>query len=128
MLGEELKANTVDAAVEKHVPVIGHPGDSVTISVGSVAHPMLPEHYIQFIVLETATGYQIKHLKPGEAPKADFAVTEPVIAAYEYCNLHGLWMAKAYIGSSAERTDMRKTEMKKTYFYPSRIMTESFWI
>ncbi len=93
--GEELKANTVDAATEKHVPVIEHSGDCVTVSVGSVAHPMLPEHYIQFIVLETATGYQIKHLKPGDKPEAHFAVTEPVIAAYEYCNLHGLWMAKA---------------------------------
>ena len=94
-VGEELIANTADAAFEKHVPVIEHSGESVTVYVGSVAHPMLEEHYIEFIVLETATGYQIKHLKPGEKPEAHFAVTEPVIAAYEYCNLHGLWMAKA---------------------------------
>lgn len=94
-VGEELVANTVDAAFEKHVPVIEHSGDSVTVYVGSVAHPMLEEHYIEFIVLQTATGYQIKHLKPGEKPEAHFAVTEPVVAAYEYCNLHGLWMAKA---------------------------------
>ena len=94
-VGEELTANTVDAAFEKHVPVIEHSGDSVTVYVGSVDHPMLDVHYIQFIVLETASGYQIKHLKPGEAPRADFAVTEPVVTAYEYCNLHGLWMAKA---------------------------------
>ena len=94
-VGKELKANTVDAAFEKHVPVIEHTGDSVTVYVGSIAHPMMEEHYIQFIVLETVSGYQIKHLKPGEKPEAHFAVTEPVIAAYEYCNLHGLWMAKA---------------------------------
>ena len=56
---------------------------------------MLDAHYIEFIVLETATGYQVHHLRPGQKPEADFAVTEPVIAAYEYCNLHGLWMAKA---------------------------------
>ena len=60
----------------------------------SVKHEMTPEHYIEFIVLETATGYQIKHLKPGEKPEAHFAVTEPVVAAYEYCNLHGLWVGK----------------------------------
>ena len=93
--GEELIPNTIDAAYEKHVPVIEHNSDSVTIRVGSVAHPMLEQHYIEFIVLETATGYQKKELKPGEEPIASFAVTEPVIAAYEYCNLHGLWMAKA---------------------------------
>ena len=50
---------------------------------------------IEWIILETATGYQKHDLKPGDAPEASFAVTEPVIAAYEYCNLHGLWMAKA---------------------------------
>lgn len=94
-LGEEIISNTVDAAFEKHVPVIEHNSDSVTVKVGSVAHPMLDAHYITMIVLETATGYQRKDLKPGEEPVASFAVTEPVVAAYEYCNLHGLWMAKA---------------------------------
>ena len=93
--GEEVVPNTTDGAYEKHVPVIEHHGDSVTVKVGSVAHPMLDVHWIEWIVLETATGYQKKELKPGEAPEAQFAVTEPVVAAYEYCNLHGLWMAKA---------------------------------
>ena len=93
--GEELTPNTVDAAFEKHVPMIEHSGDFVTVKVGSVTHPMLDEHYITFIVLETATGYQKHDLKPGDAPEAHFAVTEPVIAAYEYCNLHGLWKVKA---------------------------------
>ena len=94
-IGGEITPNTVDAAFEKHVPVIEHTGDSVTVKVGSVAHPTLDEHYITFIVLETATGYQKHDLKPGDVPEAHFAVTEPVIAAYEHCNLHGLWMVKA---------------------------------
>ncbi len=94
--GEELIPNTVDAAYEKHVPVIEHSGDHVIVKVGSVAHPMLDVHWIEWIVLETASGdYQKKELKPGDAPEAEFSVTEPVVAAYEYCNLHGLWMAKA---------------------------------
>lgn len=91
----ELTPNTTDGAYEKHVPVIEHHGDSVLVKVGSVAHPMLDVHWIEWIVLETATGYQKKELKPGEKPEAEFAVTEPVIAAYEYCNLHGLWVGKA---------------------------------
>lgn len=93
--GEEIIPNTVDVAYEKHVPVIEHSGDHVVVKVGSVEHPSIPEHYIEWIVLETATGYQKKELKPGEKPEASFAVTEPVVAAYEHCNLHGLWMAKA---------------------------------
>ena len=91
----ELIANTTDGAYEKHVPVIEQQGDHVTVKVGSVAHPMLDVHYIEWIVLETATGYQKHDLKPGMEPVAEFAVTEPVVAAYEYCNLHGLWVAKA---------------------------------
>lgn len=94
-IGEEVIANTTDGAYEKHVPVIEHEGDHVIVKVGSVAHPMVDVHYIEWIILETATGYQRKDLKPGEKPEAEFAVTEPVVAAYEYCNLHGLWVAKA---------------------------------
>ena len=93
--GGELIPNTTDGAYEKHVPVFEQHGDHVTVKVGSVAHPMLDVHYIEWIILETATGFQKKELKPGEAPEADFAVTEPVVAAYEYCNLHGLWKAEA---------------------------------
>ena len=94
-IGEEVIANTTDGAYEKHVPVIEHEGDHVIVKVGSVAHPMVDVHYIEWIILETATGYQKHDLQPGDVPAADFAVTEPVIAAYEYCNLHGLWAAKA---------------------------------
>ena len=94
-VGENVTPNTTDGAYEKHVPVIEQLGDHVTVKVGSVEHPMLDVHYIGWIVLETATGYQKHDLKPGDKPEAHFAVTEPVLAAYEYCNLHGLWMAKA---------------------------------
>lgn len=93
--GEEIIPNTTDGAYEKHVPIIEQKMDSVVVKVGSVPHPMLDVHYIEWIVLETATGYQKKELAPGDEPIASFAVTEPVIAAYEYCNLHGLWMGKA---------------------------------
>lgn len=90
---EELVANTVDAAREKHVPVVTVEGNRVHVAVGSVAHPMLEAHYIEFITLETKNGSQCKPLKPGDKPEAVFALAEgdEAVAAYEYCNLHGLW-------------------------------------
>lgn len=89
----ELVPNTVDAAQEKHVPVVTVDGNLVHVAVGSVEHPMLEAHYIQWIYLETVKGGQRKTLKPGEKPEVTFALTEDdkAIAAYEYCNLHGLW-------------------------------------
>jgi len=94
---EKLVPGTSDGAYEKHVPVIEISGNIVTVSVGSVEHPMMEAHYIQWIALQTKEGFQRKVLKPGEAPKAVFALTEgdAVEAAYEYCNLHGLWKAEA---------------------------------
>ena len=97
--GEEMKPlvpNTTDAAGEKHVPVVQVNGQTVTVTVGSVEHPMLEAHYIQWILLETREGRQRKALKPGDRPTATFALTEgdEVIAAYEYCNLHGLWKSE----------------------------------
>ncbi len=90
---EEMVPNTTDAAAEKHVPVIEINGRDVTVTVGSAEHPMLEEHFIMWIALETKQGAQRKELKPGQAPRAFFALAEgdEVIAAYEYCNLHGLW-------------------------------------
>ena len=90
---QELVPGTVDAAAEKHVPVVKKDGNKVTVSVGSVTHPMLEEHSIQFIAVETKQGSQIKYLKPNEAPEAVFAIADgdEFVAAYEYCNLHGLW-------------------------------------
>ncbi len=90
---EEIIPGTTDAAVEKHVPVISLNGNTVTVSVGSVAHPMEEVHYIEWIALETENGNQRVTLKPGEAPAAKFALLEgdKPIAAYAYCNKHGLW-------------------------------------
>jgi len=88
----ELVANATDAAGEKHVPVVSVDGNTINVSVGSVAHPMIEEHFIEWIYLETEKGGQMKFLKPGEEPKASFVLEndEPV-GAYAYCNLHGLW-------------------------------------
>ena len=90
---KEIVPGTTDAAVEKHVPVIEVNGTSVTVTVGSVEHPMLSEHYIEWIALETKSGNQRKALSPGDAPKACFAICEgdEAVAAYAYCNLHSLW-------------------------------------
>ncbi len=93
-VGEELIANTTDGAHEKHVPVIEQSDNAVTVRVGSVEHPSLPAHYIEWILLETEQGFQIHYLKPGIKPEAIFLTSEKVIAAYEYCNLHGLWKAE----------------------------------
>ena len=94
--GEEMKelvANTTDAATEKHVPVVEIDGNLVTVSVGSVTHPMEEKHYIQWISLQTEQGNQRKALKPGQEPKVTFAMApgDKFVAAYEFCNLHGLW-------------------------------------
>ncbi|BCJ96093.1 superoxide reductase [Anaerocolumna cellulosilytica] len=88
----ELFANTTEAATEKHLPVVTVEGSTVTVAVGSVDHPMLEEHYIQWVYLETDKGLQVKYLEPGEKPTAVFELKdEKPVAAYEYCNLHGLW-------------------------------------
>lgn len=91
---QELVPNTTDAAQEKHVPVVKVEGNKVTVTVGSTLHPMLEEHYIQFIILETEHGFQKRDLKPGEQPSAVFYTEDKPVAAYEYCNLHGLWKAE----------------------------------
>ena len=90
---EEMKAGTTDGALEKHVPAVNVNGNEVTVQIGEVEHPMLEEHFIEFIWLETKLGHQVKSLKPGDEPKAKFALAEgdEVVAVYEYCNLHGLW-------------------------------------
>lgn len=94
---EKIEPNTTDAAQEKHVPVIAQEGRLVTVSVGSAAHPMLPEHFIEWISIETDKGNQRKVLTPADAPKAEFMLLdgENITAAYAYCNLHGLWRADA---------------------------------
>ena len=91
--GTELIPNTTDAAGEKHVPVIMVHGEEVTVKIGTAEHPRLEAHYIEWILLQTDTGMQMKWLKPGMKPEAIFKTTEKIVAAYEYCYLHGLWMA-----------------------------------
>ena len=92
----EVVAGTTDAAVDKHVPVVTVDGNIVKAVVGSVEHPMIEEHYIEWIALETEKGVQRKTLKAGDAPAAEFALTadDKVVAAYAYCNLHGLWKSE----------------------------------
>ncbi len=89
----ELKPNTTDAAGEKHVPVVNVEGSKVVVHVGEVTHPMTEEHHIGFICLLTNQGCQLKYLNHTGEPEAVFALAEgeTVVAAYEYCNLHGLW-------------------------------------
>ena len=91
----ELIPGTSDGAVEKHVPAVKVEGSRVTVTVGSVEHPMQDAHYIEWVILETEKGYQKVDLKPDQPPVAEFVVPEgdKPIAAYEYCNLHGLWKA-----------------------------------
>ena len=92
----ELVPNTTDAAQEKHVPVAIVEGNKVVVNIGSVDHPMAAEHWIQWVYLETDKGGHRKVLNPGEKPNVVFALTEDEkpVAVYEYCNLHGLWVAK----------------------------------
>lgn len=92
----ELLANDTDAAREKHVPAVTVEGSAVHVQVGSTAHPMTPEHYIAFICLVTEKGWQMAELSPEDAPVADFAVAagDKPLRVYEYCNLHGLWVAE----------------------------------
>ena len=92
---KELIAGESDGAAEKHVPEYKVEGNVVTVNVGSVDHPMVEEHWIQWVSLETKEGIQRKHLKPGQAPNVSFALGEgdEVVAVYAYCNLHGLWKA-----------------------------------
>lgn len=93
---EQIIPGTTDAAVEKHVPVITKNGNLVEVKVGSVEHPMAPEHYIEWIALRTKQGNQRKILKPGDAPAATFALVDgdEVLEAFAYCNLHSLWSGK----------------------------------
>lgn len=92
----QIKANTTDAAVEKHVPVAQTEGSLVKVAVGSVSHPMEEKHFIEWIAVQTKLGFQFKELTPGQEPKAIFALTDgdELVRAYAYCNLHGLWADK----------------------------------
>ena len=90
----ELVPNTSDAVFEKHVPVLTVKDQKAHVRVGAADHPMIPEHHIEWIAIQTDRGNQRKELKPGDAPAACFALCkdETVTAVYAYCNLHGLWL------------------------------------
>ena len=89
---EELVPNTVDASKEKHVPAVTVAGDSISVQVGSVPHPMDADHNIAFVYVESECGGQRKCLKIGAEPSVTFSfIDDKPIAVYAYCNLHGLW-------------------------------------
>ena len=92
---QRIEPGTTEASGEKHKPVYTREGDTVHVTVGSVEHPMLPEHYIEWVSLQTKQGNQRKELHPGEKPEVCFALCEgdEVEAVYAYCNLHSLWKA-----------------------------------
>ena len=91
----ELVPNTVEASGEKHVPVASVENGVVSVAVGSVAHPMVPEHSIEWVYLLTDKGGQFKYLNPGSDPEVKFQLgDEKALAVYAYCNLHGLWMSE----------------------------------
>ncbi len=88
---EEIVANTTDAAVEKHVPVVEKDGCTLKVTIGSTLHPMEEAHHIAWVYVETKSGGEFKYLPVGSEPKVEFCTDEDVVAVYEYCNLHGLW-------------------------------------
>jgi superoxide reductase len=91
---QEMTPNTSDGAKEKHVPAAVREGVKLTITVGSVAHPMTEEHHIAWIVIADSSRTQRVVLKPTDTPSAEFTVSADPVTVYAYCNLHGLWMAE----------------------------------
>ncbi len=90
-----LVPNTVEASGEKHIPTVTVSDGLVTVNVGSVEHPMVDAHYIQWVAVKTEKGIQRKYLNPGEAPNVKFWLgDDKAMAVYAYCNLHGLWMTE----------------------------------
>ncbi len=90
---EKLVPNTSDGAHEKHVPVVNQVGRNVTISVGSAPHPMLEEHYIEWVTLVTDKGIYTHYLQPSDSPETNFTLQpeETLEKVFAYCNIHGLW-------------------------------------
>lgn len=92
---ELLEPGTVEASLEKHIPAVTVEGDVVFVKIGEVPHPMVTEHFIEWIILETNHGIHVKWLKPGENAEAVFHLSEgeKKVCVYEFCNIHGLWKA-----------------------------------
>ncbi len=92
---EELIPNTVEASGEKHIPAVTVQDGTVNVNVGSVDHPMVDEHFIEWVYVETEKGGQLKYMKPGQNPNVSFALgDDKAVKVYAYCNLHGLWMTE----------------------------------
>ena len=93
---KQIEPGVVEASREKHIPVFEVKGNVVEVNVGSIDHPMIPEHYIEWVSLQTKAGTQLKRLEPNQAPKVCFALCDgdEVEAVYAYCNLHGLWVKR----------------------------------
>jgi superoxide reductase len=89
-----LEEQTEEQGKEKHVPVIEKKDKAVKVKIGSVPHPMEEKHYIEWVAIQTDKGVFRKFLKPGEKPEADFEITEDILQAREYCNVHSLWSTK----------------------------------
>lgn len=113
---EELVPGSVDASVEKHVPVFTIDGNKVYVVVGEVTHPMAEEHYIEWISIQTKFGNQRKALTPGTAPATCFSLCngDEVEAVYAYCNLHGLWMAENKVEPVCDLTPVN-TDTNENY-------------
>lgn len=92
---EVLEPNTVEASGEKHIPAVTVEEGAVHVMIGSVEHPMVDVHYIEWVYLQTENGGQRINLKPNQEPKVTFLLgNEKPVAVYAYCNLHGLWMTE----------------------------------
>ena len=91
----ELVPNTVEASGEKHIPAVTVKDGVVTVNVGSVDHPMVDAHYIEWVFIKTENGGQRKYLNPGVVPNVTFHLgDDKAVAVYAYCNLHGLWITE----------------------------------
>lgn len=93
---KELVPRSIDGALEKHVPVVEIKDNIIKVKIGEIEHPMTLEHYIEFIILETNSGYMIKEFSPGDKPETEFILSnnQEYVNVYAYCNLHGLWNNK----------------------------------
>ena len=92
---DELLPNTVEASGEKHLPAVTVEDGAVHVNVGSINHPMIPEHYIEWIYVQTENSGHLKSLKPSDDPSASVCLgDDKLLAVYAYCNLHGLWMTE----------------------------------
>ncbi|MEG1900292.1 MAG: desulfoferrodoxin family protein [Bacilli bacterium] len=90
----ELVPNSIEASIEKHLPVVTILNDKITIKIGVVEHPMINDYFIEWIIINRKNGYNIKYLNPFDKPEATFYYDNDVVSVYAYCNIHGLWEYK----------------------------------